>query len=288
MPDEADPNDGQGELLVVATPIGNLEDLTPRAARTLCTVDLVLSEDTRRTGRLLAHVSSEVPQRSVHEHNEAERIPEILRLLSTGARVALVSDAGTPLISDPGYRLVAAAAEAGLRVTPIPGASAVLAALTVAGLPSDRVVFEGFLPRRGAARRERIEGIATQTATSVLFLAPHRASAELEDLVAACGGGRRAVLCRELTKMHEDVRRGDLAALSQGLEAGVRGELTLVLAGATSSGPTTYRDEELVGRVRDLVSTGMTKKAAISEVARGTAVAKRRVYQAVVDAGRAS
>lgn len=274
-----------GELLVVATPIGNLADLTPRAADVLRTVDLILSEDTRRTGRLLAHISSKVPQRSLHEHNERERIDEILEALTAGGRIGVVSDAGTPLVSDPGYRLVAAAAEAGVRVTPIPGASAVLAALAVAGLPSDRVAFEGFLPRRGAARQERLEEIAAQRRTMVVFVAPHRAAAEIRDLAAVCGGDRRAVLCRELTKLHEDVRRGDLAMLAAGVEDGVRGELTLVIAGTSSVAPKTYRDDQLVERVREMVATGMPKKQAIIEVARGVGVAKRRVYQAVIDAG---
>ncbi len=273
-----------GELLVVATPIGNLGDLTSRAADVLCTADVVLAEDTRHTGRLLAHVASRVPQRSLHEHNERERIPEVLDLLADGRRIALVSDAGTPLVSDPGYRLVAAAAAAGFRVTPVPGASAVLAALAVAGLPSDRVVFEGFLPRRGQARRERLEELAVEPRTTVLLVSPHRAHADLVDLAAACGADRAAVLCRELTKRHEDVRRGGLGELADAVADGVRGELTLVVAGVAATGAGEVTDEDLVARVRELVATGVSRKEAITDVARGSGVAKRRVYQAVLDA----
>ncbi len=275
-----------GTLRVVATPIGNLEDLSPRAARTLCEADLVLAEDTRHTGRLLAHVGSTVPQLSLHEHNERERVDEVLARLREGAEVALVSDAGTPGVSDPGYRVVAACVAAGLRVEAIPGPSALLAALVASGLPTDRVAFDGFLPRKGRARRERLEELARERRTLVLFVSPHRAADDLDDLAAALGEERRAVVARELTKRHEELRHGTLAELAEQLSSRVRGELTLVVAGAPAEEARGVADDaELVDRVRELVATGTTKKEAIAAVARATGRPKRDVYQAVVDAG---
>lgn len=276
-----------GSLVVVATPIGNLGDLAPRAAETLRTVDVILAEDTRRTGRLLAHIGSEVRQRSLHEHNERDRIPEVLAALAAGQRFALVSDAGTPGVSDPGYRLIAAVAAAGLDVEVVPGPSAALAALVVSGLPTDRVVFDGFLPRRGGARRERLAELADERRTVVLFLSPHRATDDLDDLIAVLGADRQAVVARELTKLHEEVLRGTLAELRDRLQAGVRGELTLVVAGAPADlgGGAELSEDELVARVRRLVATGLAKKVAIAQVAQATGRPKREVYQAVVDAG---
>ena len=275
-----------GKLLVVATPIGNLGDLSPRAAEVLRTVDLVLAEDTRRTGTLLEHVGSKVRQRSLHEHNERDRIDEVLRLLAAGSDVALVSDAGTPVVSDPGYRLIAAVGEAGIRIEPLPGASALLAALAVSGLPSDRVVFEGFLPRKGRARTERLAALAEEPRTIVLFVSPHRASADLVDLAEALGRERRAVIARELTKLHEEVLRGELGDLGETAEAtGLRGEVTVVIAGASPEATSTS-PAELVGRVRDLIATGSSKKEAIAAVAVAAKVPKRDVYQAVLDAER--
>lgn len=274
-----------GTLLVVATPIGNLGDLSERAAETLRSVDLVLAEDTRRTGRLLAHIGSEVPQRSLHEHNERGRTVEVLEQLSAGARIALVSDAGTPAVSDPGYRLLAACAEAGVRIEPIPGASALLAALVASGLPTDRVAFDGFLPRKGVSRTQRLAELGTEPRTMVLFLSPHRVAADLRDLAAACGEDRPAALCRELTKRHEEIRRGGLAELAASAADGERGELTLVIRGAPAPVAEDLDADELVRRVRALVATGATKKAAIVEVAAATTTPRREVYQAVVDAG---
>jgi 16S rRNA (cytidine1402-2'-O)-methyltransferase len=274
-----------GTLLVVATPIGNLGDLSPRAATALTDADLVLAEDTRRTGRLLAHIGSVVPQRSLHEHNERARTEEVLTLLADGARIALVSDAGTPAVSDPGYRLLAACADAGVRIEPIPGPSAALAALVASGLPTDRIAFEGFLPRKGSARRQRLAELAGEVRTIVLFVAPHRAEADLRALADALGHDRRAAVCRELTKLHEEVRRGDLGALADAAAEGFRGELTVVVAGAPAEPPGAVGDAALVTQVRDAVAGGTSKKEAIAEVARAAGVPKRRVYQAVVDAG---
>jgi 16S rRNA (cytidine1402-2'-O)-methyltransferase len=274
-----------GTLVVVATPIGNLGDLSPRAAEVLRTVDLVLAEDTRRTGKLLAHVGSEVRQLSLHEHNERDRADEVVARLEEGQRVALVSDAGTPAVSDPGYRLISAVVEADLRVEAVPGASALLTALVVSGLPTDRVAFEGFLPRRGAARRERLAELATERRTVVLYVSPHRADADLRDLAASLGDERPAALCRELTKLHEQVLRGGLGALAVRVaEEGVRGELTLVVGGAPAAVAEPLGEEELVARVRSQEADGVRRKDAIADVAREAGVPKRTVFDAVVAA----
>jgi 16S rRNA (cytidine1402-2'-O)-methyltransferase len=281
----AAPAEAPSALVVVATPIGNLGDLSPRAAETLRTVDLVLAEDTRRTGRLLRHVGSGVPQRSLHEHNERERIDEVLARIAAGERLALVSDAGTPAVSDPGYRLLAACAAADVRIEVIPGPSAALTALVASGLPTDRVAFEGFLPRKGGARRERLAELATEPRTMVLFVSPHRVAEDLADLASALGEARPAAMARELTKLHEEVRRGTLGEIREGVADGVRGEVTVVIAGAPAAEASELSDEDLVDRVRELVATGAAKKAAIAEVAAAAGVRKRRVYQAVLDAG---
>lgn len=281
--------DKAGTLQVVATPIGNLEDLTPRAARVLREADLVLAEDTRRTGKLLAHIDSHAPQRSLHEHNEQHRLDEVLELLGEGANVALVSDAGTPAVSDPGYRLLAACADAGVRIEPIPGPSAVLAALVTSGLPTDRVAFDGFLPRKGALRRQRLDEIAAETRTVVLFVSPHRAAADLRDLATVCGSDRPAVLARELTKLHEEIRRGTLGTLQEAVEqVRPRGELTLVIAGAVTAAPVELDVSEAADQVLALVAAGTRKKDAIAEVARAGGLPKRDVYDAVVAAEAAT
>ncbi len=276
-----------GALIVVATPIGNLGDLSARAVDTLRDVDLVLAEDTRHTGKLLAHVGSEVRQLSFHEHNERERADEVVARIADGARVALVSDAGTPTLSDPGYRLVSAVAAAGHRVEAVPGASALLTALVVSGLPTDRVAFEGFLPRKGSARRERLAELAVERRTVVLYVSPHRAADDLGDLAGALGADRPAALCRELTKRYEEVRRGPLGALADHLADGVRGELTLVIGGAPEPVAAPVSDGDLVDRVRVLEAAGERRKEAIAEVAQAAGVPKRTVFDAVVAAKHA-
>lgn len=278
-----------GTLSVVSTPIGNLDDLTLRAIEVLRTADLVLAEDTRRTGRLLAHIDSHAPQRSLHEHNEQERLEEVLARLDAGQHLALVSDAGTPTVSDPGYRLLSACAAAGVRIVPVPGASAALAALVVSGLPTDRVVLDGFLPRRGGPRRARLAALAAEPRTSVLFLSPHRGAQDLADLAEVAGPDRPAVLCRELTKLHEEVVRGTLGDLQAYLAAGVRGELTLVLAGAPQDAPDDATSmPQLVAEVEQRVATGERTKDAVTAVAGARGAAKRALYQAVLDHREAS
>ncbi len=273
-----------GRLHVVATPIGNLGDLSGRAADVLTRSDLVLAEDTRRTGKLLAHLEVKVPMRSLHDHNEAARVDEVVALLQDGAAVALVSDAGTPAVSDPGHRLVRACLDAGLPVVPIPGPSAVLAALVGSGLASERFTFEGFLPRKGRARQDRLGELAVEPRTMVLFVSPHRGAADLRDLAEALGQDRPATLARELTKLHEEFRRGTLAELAVGADEGLRGELTLVVEGAPKVDERPRTGAELAALVQAAIASGGTRKDAIAEVARHTATPKKVVYQAVLDA----
>ena len=213
MPAPTTSGQAPGTLYVVATPIGNLGDLSPRAQDTLREVAAVCAEDTRHTRRLLAHFGIEAGLIALHEHNESAQAARLVERLQAGESLALVSDAGTPLVSDPGYRLVRAAREAGLRVSPVPGPSAVIAALSAAGLPSDRFAFEGFLPARPAARRERLQRLAGEPRTLVFYEASHRIGETLADMATAFGGGRRAVVARELTKLFETVLDGTLDAL---------------------------------------------------------------------------
>ena len=224
-----------GRLAVISTPIGNLGDLSPRAREELAAAELVAAEDTRRTGQLLTTLGLSRPLVSLHEHNEGERIGELLERLRAGARIALVSDAGTPLLSDPGFELVRRVAQEGVTIVAVPGPSAITAALSIAGLPTERFTFEGFLPARLVERRVRLGELARETRTLVFFEAPHRIVYCLEDLSAAFGGARRAAVARELTKVFETVYRGTLATLAEQSRSDAnftRGEITLVVAGA--------------------------------------------------------
>jgi 16S rRNA (cytidine1402-2'-O)-methyltransferase len=226
---------GPGTLHIVATPIGNLGDLSPRALEVLRVVDAVCAEDTRHSRRLLAHFGIERPLLAVHEHNEDEIASKLVARLLAGESLALVSDAGTPLVSDPGFRLVRAAREAGIRVSPVPGACAFVAALSVAGLASDRFVFEGFLPAKASARRERLAMLASEPRTLVFYESAHRNEDALADCVAAFGGERPAVLARELTKLFETVLDGTLGELQSAVEADEnqrKGEFVLLVQGA--------------------------------------------------------
>ena len=267
-----------GRLVLVATPIGNLEDLSPRAATALATADLVVCEDTRRTGRLLA--AAGIPKRpllAVHDHNEARSVRTVLGHVQGGEVVAVVTDAGLPGISDPGERLVRAAAEEGLEVSVVPGPSAALAALAISGLPTGRVAFEGFLPRRGSGREERLADLRTERRTMVLFEAPHRLARTLGDLVASLGPDRRVALVRELTKLHEEVWRGTLAeALGRSEADDPRGEHVVVVEGGGL--PEAAADDELSAALEARVAAGLSTRDAVAEVASAFAVPKRRVY----------
>jgi len=229
-----------GVLYVVATPIGNLGDISARAREILAGASVVAAEDTRHSGRLLRELGLERPLVSLHEHNERGRVAELVGRLQGGESVALVSDAGTPLVSDPGYLLVAAAVEAGIAVAPVPGPSAAIAALSASGLPCDRFCFEGFLPARAAARRQRLAELAAEARTLVLYEAPHRIAECLADLAAACGPGRRACVARELTKKFETFYRGTLGELAAraGADADMaRGESVVIVEGAPPAEP---------------------------------------------------
>jgi 16S rRNA (cytidine1402-2'-O)-methyltransferase len=273
-----------GTLYVVGTPIGNLEDLGDRARRVLVEVDLVAAEDTRRAGLLLKRIGGRARFLSFFEANERERVPQIVAALEGGHAVALVSDAGMPGISDPGYRLVAACAEAGLSVDVVPGPSAALAALVTSGLPTDRFAFEGFLPRAGSARRERLAEIAADPRTVVLFESPRRIARTLADLLEACGD-RRGAVCRELTKIHQEVLRGPLSELSAAIEGReLKGEVTLVVQGApAASGPGDL--EAAVAQARALTAGGMRKRDAAKEAAARSGVPARAIYEALVAGG---
>jgi 16S rRNA (cytidine1402-2'-O)-methyltransferase len=224
-----------GRLAVISTPIGNLGDLSPRARDELASAELIAAEDTRRTGQLLTTLGLTRPLVSLHEHNETERIDELLIRLRGGARIALVSDAGTPLLSDPGFELVRRVSSEGMSVIAVPGPSAITAALSIAGLPTERFSFEGFLPARLAERRGRLAELAPESRTQVFFEAPHRIAESLEDMSAAFGASRRAAVARELTKVFETVYRGtlaELATLARSDSNFTRGEITVVVEGA--------------------------------------------------------
>jgi len=235
-----------GRLWVVATPIGNLDDLSPRARRTLAEADLIAAEDTRHSAALLHHAGIATRCIALHEHNEREMSIELVERMCAGAQIALISDAGTPLISDPGFRLVRAAREAGIAVSPVPGACSAIAALSAAGLPSDRFVFEGFLPARSAARRTHLQQLRNETRTLIFYESSHRIVEALDDLVAVFGGERRAVVARELTKLFETVLDGPLADLAARIVADPnqqRGEFVVLIAGAVEDAAAARLDE---------------------------------------------
>lgn len=239
-----------GSLFVVATPIGNLGDITFRAVEVLKSVSLVVAEDTRHSRTLLTHLGITTPMTAYHEHNEARESPRLVKRLLAGESIALISDAGTPLLSDPGARLVAAALEAELRVIPIPGASALLAALVASGISADQFTFLGFLPRKGGERESMLRAITRSPFTTVIYESPQRVSATLADLVEAGCGERAAALARELTKHFEDIRRGTVASLHAGTLDGVRGEIVLVIAGASERAPTETEARDTVSKMR--------------------------------------
>lgn len=267
-----------GTLYLVATPIGNLGDLSPRVVDVLATAELVCCEDTRRTGRLLQHAGVRAERLAVcNDHTEASRIPDVLDTLAEGGDVAVVTDAGTPGISDPGERIVRAALDAGHPVSTVPGPDAVTAALVVSGLPTARYVFEGFLPRSGRDRGTRLHEIAAERRTVVLYEAPHRIERTIDDLRDACGTDRRIAVARELTKLHEEVVRGTLGDIRLGEP---RGEYVVVLEGAPD--PEAPDDDRIRAELRHDLAAGATTRDASATVARRLGVPKRQVYALAV------
>jgi 16S rRNA (cytidine1402-2'-O)-methyltransferase len=274
------PESGGGSVVLVGTPIGNLGDLSPRAVATLRSSDVIYCEDTRHSRKLLSHAGiSGVPLRSLHQHNEEDRIAEILDTVEGGGTVAVVSDAGMPSISDPGRRVVAAAVEAGVVVTVVPGPSALLAALVTSGLPTDRFCFEGFLPRSARDRRMRFETLAQEPRTTVLYEAPGRVPRTLADLAVACGENRQVAVSRELTKLHEETWRGSLAeALRWAGSHPLRGEVVIVLAGADPAEATTVSDAVLTSALAERLGQGEPTRGVVDDIAAAFEVPRKRVY----------
>ena len=267
-----------GILYVVATPIGNLEDLTPRARQTLADVDLVAAEDTRRTGRLLSHLGLKKRQIALHDHNEAGVVVRLIAALESGQSVALVSDAGTPLVSDPGYRLVREAHQSGISVSPVPGASAVTAALSAAGLPTDRFCFEGFLPAKEGARRTRLAALANEPRTLVFFESVHRIDDALVDMAAAFGEERLAFIGREMTKIYEQCEQASLAALRARFaddSIARKGEFVIVVAGAERDPGSTFDTDRMLTEL----ARHLPPKKAAEVTSRLTGEKKNALYE---------
>ncbi|WP_030377427.1 MULTISPECIES: 16S rRNA (cytidine(1402)-2'-O)-methyltransferase [unclassified Streptomyces] len=278
-----------GTLVLAGTPIGDVADAPPRLAQELASADVVAAEDTRRLRRLTQALGVQPAGRvvSYFEGNESARTPELVEALAGGARVLLVTDAGMPSVSDPGYRLVAAAVERDVRVTAVPGPSAVLTALALSGLPVDRFCFEGFPPRKAGERLARLREVADERRTLVYFEAPHRLDDTLAAMAEVFGAERRAAVCRELTKTYEEVRRGGLGELAAWAAEGVRGEITVVVEGAPERAEAAVDAAELVRRVRVREDAGERRKEAIAAVASAAGVPKREVFDAVVAAKHA-
>ncbi|GAA0449616.1 16S rRNA (cytidine(1402)-2'-O)-methyltransferase [Streptomyces sp. NPDC046215] len=279
-----------GTLVLAGTPIGDVADAPPRLATELAAAEVIAAEDTRRLRRLTQALGVHTTGRvvSYFEGNESARTPELVEALAGGARVLLVTDAGMPSVSDPGYRLVAAAVEQGIKVTAVPGPSAVLTALAVSGLPVDRFCFEGFLPRKAGERLAKLREVVDERRTLVYFEAPHRLDDTLAAMAEVLGPERRAAVCRELTKTYEEVKRGPLAELAAWAAEGVRGEITIVVEGAPEAGPQDLDPAELVRRVRVREEAGERRKEAIAAVAAEAGLPKREVFDAVVAAKNAA
>lgn len=277
-PGPASPSAGEGVVVLAGTPIGDVDDASPRLRREIADADVIAAEDTRRFRRLLERMGLGTQARvlSYFEGNEVQRTPELLTALAGGARVLLVTDAGMPSVSDPGYRLVAAAVAAGYRVTAVPGPSAVLTALAVSGLPVDRFCFEGFLPRKAGERARRLAELSAEARTLVFFEAPHRTADALAALAAAFGGDRRGAVCRELTKTYEEVVRGSLDELVAWAQHEVRGEVTLVVEGAVAAAPDL---DDAAAQVLERVRAGTRLKPAVAAVAAESGLAKNALYE---------
>ncbi len=268
-----------GVLYVVATPIGNLEDITLRALKILKTVDLIAAEDTRHSGRLLRHYDIKRPLQAYHEHNEARITPQIVQSLQAGRSVALISDAGTPCISDPGYRLVRAAAQAGIEVVPIPGVSAAVTALSASGLPTDGFVFAGFLPKKGGHRKAALEALTKEPCTLIFYESPKRIERLVADLHAALGD-RPAALARELTKLNEEFLRGSLSTMSQALAERdtIKGECTLLVAGCSDAPDEDQWPEARCALREGLASEGQPLAELVRQVAEQSGIARNKIY----------
>lgn len=288
MAPNSTPLKSPGLLVLAGVPLGNLDDASPRLRDAIVDADVIAAEDTRRLQRLARSLGVDIPGRvvSFFDGNEAARVPQLIHELKQGHRVLLITDAGMPSISDPGYRLVAAAIEAGLPMTAIPGPSAVTTALALSGLPVDRFCFEGFLPRRAGERMKRLESLRTERRTMVFFEAPHRLAETLRALAEVFGGSRSAAVCRELTKTYEEVRRGGLAALADWADEGVKGEITLVVEGATPLEAGDYDAETLAEFVEVAELAGMSRKEAVATVGKTTGVGRRAVFDALVSRKR--
>ena len=276
-----------GTLSIVATPIGNLEDITQRALRVLREADLIACEDTRHTRKLLNHFAITTATISYHEHNEKERAEELCEALESGKNIALVSDAGTPLISDPGFRIVQAAVDRGISVVPIPGASAVITALSASGLPTDQFLFAGFLPARTGARRAKLNELRTVAGTLVFYEAPHRIKATLQEALEVLGN-REAVIAREVTKLHEEFARGSLSQLIERLSSSEapRGEMVLIISGQAAELPspsTTDANVRLVERIEQLEGEGMDQKSALKQAAKELGMKRADAYRMMVN-----
>lgn len=282
MPSNPAENSRAGCLYLVATPIGNLEDITLRALRILKEADFIACEDTRQTLKLLSHFEIRKPLESYHEHNEMVRAPELVLRMESGARIALVSDAGTPVVSDPGHRLVSLCLRHNIPVIPIPGPSAIIAALAACGLPSNEFVFAGFLPSRATERRRRLLALASEPRSLVLYEAPHRLRATLRDLLDIFGN-REAAIARELTKMYEEFTRGRISELVRIFDGEPRGEITLVIAPADKSESRRQAGENppmLAQRVREITaSQKLDRKAALKQAAKELGISKREAYK---------
>lgn len=269
-------------LVLAATPIGRVDDASPRLSAELAGADVVAAEDTRRLRRLASALGVELSGRvvSYFEGNESQRMPALVEALQAGQRVVLVTDAGMPSVSDPGYRLVTAAIEIGVDVTVVPGPSAVLSALAVSGLPVDRFCFEGFLPRKAGERSRRLAELAAESRTMVFFESPHRTAESLRAMADAWGADRLGAVCRELTKTYEEVRRGGLSELTAWADAGVRGEVTVVVSGVEPAAAVVVDAEALRRLVDEAASTGLSRKDAVAAVVQETGLPRKTVYAA--------
>ncbi len=274
-----------GTLYIVGTPIGNLDDITFRAIKILKSVDIIAAEDTRHTGKLLHHFQITTPQISYHEHNKASRHEELLDRLSKGESIALVSDAGMPAISDPGYELVELCVQRGLDIIPIPGVSASITALAASGLPTDRFVFEGFLTTKSKLRNALLEEFKTESRTIILYESPHRLRRTLKDLKETLGADRAIVIGRELTKLHEEFWRGNIegAIAYFGGDRPLKGEFTIILGGTKETKIPTMSDEEVTAELKKIMAEGISRSQASKILANKTTLSRRHVYQLALE-----